>query len=272
MKHNAPAYARSVLRQTWRRRAIIGVGLCCVISFSGLVTGVRSASAEALRLPGTVELPPPSFAQAISAARSRPPIVLGHPRRPTITLSPFMTIEVEDVYCGNTEDIHGEDELYLVGAVENAGRVKGLLTSPLSINDDQHGNFSENERVLFARSVQRGSMVHVALAAFDEDVGKDWANYDQMVKEIADVAQEASKLGGRGVQAGVLVGSVTAQIISKIVAADGDDHLGDDFMANIPVDGPAHELLSWDPYDGGDWFGYSSWNYGIKLLVTRYGV
>ena len=178
-----------------------------------------------------------------------------------------MKIELVNVYCGNTEDVTGADEFYLVGALAGGTVVKPILTTPININDKQTKTFPTGQTVIFEGDVPQGQSVKGGIKAFDEDFGKDWAQYGSVVTGISGAVSKAlATFGGpQGATAGAILGAVTKGV-DFFSQLDKDDLLGSTEL-EISATGPAFEERSWLMVEEG--FGWSTWNYTVRYRISR---
>jgi hypothetical protein len=178
-----------------------------------------------------------------------------------------MKIELIDVYCRDTEDVTGADEFYLVGALAGGTVVKPILTKPISINDKQRKTFPAGESVLFEGDVPQGQSVKGGIKAFDEDFGKDWAQYGSTVTAISGaVSTLLGAVGGpAGATAGAILGALT-KVGGILSSLDKDDLLGTTEL-EISATGPAFEERSWLMKEGG--LGWSTWDYTVRYRIQR---
>jgi hypothetical protein len=179
-----------------------------------------------------------------------------------------MKIELLDVYCGNTEDVAGADEFYLLGALAGGTVVKPILTKPININDKQTKTFPAGQTVLFEGDVPQGQSVKGGIKAYDEDFAKDWAKYGSTVNQISGaVSTLLATFGGpQGATAGAILGAVTKGVdfFSKL---DQDDLLGTTELV-ISATGPQYEERSWLMKKTGG-IGWSTWDYKVRYRIQR---
>ena len=180
-------------------------------------------------------------------------------------------IELMRVHCGNTEDASGADHLYVVGALSDGITSRGALTSPMRINDNQEKEFAPAQRVLFDADVEPDAIVRGGLKAFDEDFGKDWAKYGDVVNKISDQVSQGLKSTNdpRVVAAGEILGYAT-KAFGFFASLDKDDQLGTTEL-NVSAQGPSVEELPWKFSKKGSFLnpGISTWNYTIVYRITR---
>lgn len=178
-------------------------------------------------------------------------------------------IELLEVRCGNTEDVTGEDEFYILGALSDGTNTKGVLTSPFGINDGQIKPFRSEQQVLFDAIVPAGQTVRGGLKAFDEDFAKDWANYASDVNQLTWLV--ASNLVASGnpyaMGAGTILG-LAVGAFDAFASLDKDDDLGT-IELNVPASGSSVEEKEWRFSEEGDIFGYSSWDYTVRYRIIR---
>lgn len=190
---------------------------------------------------------------------------------------PRIRVELGDVYCGNTEDVMGADELYLLGAVGPLPRPgmsnpenKGIRTKPISINDRQTKILGNNLAggIVYDADLPDQAILQITLVAYDEDMASDWSKHGETVKEI-----------GAGVTAGmsaIPALSSLAWIPGSIVALAGvgmgmdkDDLLGKHqrtFQVGTLVEGASMQYF---PFSKSDWLGWSSWSYTVRYRVIK---
>lgn len=176
-------------------------------------------------------------------------------------------IELVDVYCGDTEDVIGADDFYLVGALVGGGQTKAILTRPIKINDKQRKTFRPDDSVLFDGEIPEGQTIKGGLKAYDEDAAKDWAQHGTKVQEISrNVSSALAGVGPEGVMAGKILAIATAAagILSSL---DRDDLLGATEL-EISSIGPSLEEREWrmSKKGGGGW---STWDYSLRYRISR---
>ncbi len=177
-------------------------------------------------------------------------------------------IELLNVKCGNTEDVTGADEFYIVGALSDGTNTNAALTSPISINDGQTKSFSSGQQVIFNANVPQGVTVRGGLKAFDEDWAKDWSKYSSTATKIKDAVVAGLTASGnpKAVTAATIL-NYGFQAFSTISSLDKDDQLGK-FELNVSPIGPNVEEKTWK-FKKSDWTGYSSWDYTVRYRITR---
>lgn len=178
-------------------------------------------------------------------------------------------IELIDVNCGNTEDVTGADDFYIVSAL-SAGTdetSKSAVTKPFKINDGQTKKIAEDQRVLFDAKVPVQGTIRGGMKMFDEDYAKDWAKQKEMAEKATNaVSSAAEKLGGPpGVKAGAVL-KAAFEVYNGIASLDKDDVL-DEIELNIPADGPAEETKEWKKVERG--IGFSTWDYTVRYRIVR---
>jgi hypothetical protein len=180
-------------------------------------------------------------------------------------------IELINVYCGDTEDVTGADEFYIVGALTDgtATNTKAALTSPISINNGQTKTFSNSQKVLFNGYVAQGTTIRGGLKAYDEDWAHDWAQYEPWATKIKDAVVTGLNASGnpKAVTAATIL-NYGYKAFSALSYLDKDDLLGT-LELNVSPIGPNVEEKTWK-FSKSDWTGYSSWNYTVRYRITRY--
>ena len=183
-------------------------------------------------------------------------------------------IELLDVKCGNTEDVTGEDEFYIVGALSDgiSTNTKGVLTTPIGINDGQTKTFPAAQQVIFNGYVLPQDSVRGGLKAFDEDFAKDWSKYGPTVNAMgAKVIEKIAEYSHPyAVPAAVILG---AGLVGFNIGAylDEDDELGK-LELNVPAIGPNVEERTWRFRKTSSWYnpGWSTWDYTVRYRITRF--
>lgn len=174
-------------------------------------------------------------------------------------------VQLADVTCWNTEDIHGADEFYLMGAIYAAsGNQKisrPVMTRPVSINDNQTVKF--RLPALFDGDVPENWYLNFALMAIDEDSAKDWAQFERNNQRFMQVVENSFNFTGSIVE--TIFNSMT-----WFIQADQDDILGYHRTNWYPVRSFPHgwQLQTW-PISGGSTF-YSNWNYQVRYWVGKW--
>ena len=177
-------------------------------------------------------------------------------------------VRIKKIHCGNTEDIHGEDELYLTSILSDgsSNNTQAAIVGKMGINDNQTKNPNE---IIFSGTLPTDRSIRGGLGAFDEDSGKDWSKKPEWVAYMKDGV--VTGLSSSGNPKAVVAGQIIAwgyTGIDKLMKADKDDHLGQQEL-NIPVSGPEKENIVWHFWNEGDWLGYSSWNYSVDIEIIR---
>lgn len=177
-------------------------------------------------------------------------------------------IEIESIYCNNTEDVTGSDSLYLFGAVASRldGKSCAVLTSPIEINNGETKHLLPNQNVIFDDVVDSASTISIGLRAMDQDAAKSWGDRGAKLEKMSkDVSGALSLLGPKGVAAGkVLEAGVSAA--NFIVSLDTDDVLGD-LATDIPVVTlPRPSSRRTWPFSKRGW-GYSTWSYTVTYRI-----
>ncbi|MFD8197858.1 hypothetical protein [Streptomyces wuyuanensis] len=130
-----------------------------------------------------------------------------------------LTITLQTVVCGDTEDLTGADEFYVAGGVTNAsGKYKATLTKPIDINDGQTKTFSANfsnprDAIIFDDDVAADDIINVGLEFRDADVSTaDFdAEYQALLHELTKdigtaVGSSVASSAGAGGTAGTDTG------------------------------------------------------------------
>ncbi|HEY9674757.1 MAG TPA: hypothetical protein V6D11_25180 [Waterburya sp.] len=178
-------------------------------------------------------------------------------------------IELLDVKCGNTEDVTGADEFYIVGALSDGTNTKAALTSPMDINDGQTKPFRADQRVIFDANVPNGVTVRGGLKAYDEDYAKDWSQYGSMVEKIAAGVAVGLTVAGYPTAGDILNYGVKG--FGFFASLDKDDELGK-LELNVAPLGPNVEEKTWRfRKTGSIWNpGWSTWDYTVRYRITRF--
>ncbi|MEH2375783.1 hypothetical protein [Nostoc sp.] len=176
-------------------------------------------------------------------------------------------VELIDVYCQDTEDVTGADDFYLIGGLVGGQTTRGILTTPIKINDKQKKSFKPDQTVLFEGEIPQGQSVKGGLKAYDEDAAKDWAKYGETVKKISSAISGAiAATGPQGAVAGTILSAVTTA--GGILASlDKDDLLGSTEL-DISSTGPSHEERAWKMSKKSG-TGWSTWDYTLTYRISR---
>lgn len=178
-------------------------------------------------------------------------------------------IEVLDVKCGNTEDVTGADEFYIVGALSDGTNTQAALTTPMDINDGQTKSFRADQQVIFDAYVPNGVTVRGGLKAYDEDFAKDWSQYGPMVNQITTVVAAGLSAAGYATAGDILNYGVKG--FGFFASLDKDDELGK-LELNVSPLGPNVEEKTWRFRRTSNWWnpGWSTWDYTVRYRITRY--
>jgi hypothetical protein len=137
-----------------------------------------------------------------------------------------------------------------------------ILTKVLDINDRQTKplNF-----VAFDAEVKGSSVIYLEMAAYDEDVAKDWSQYQVWVGLAGTAISTAVGVVATPV-AGTVVGIVIGGL-NQAIGWDGDDRLGIYSQTLVVKDlKPGENIYEWKMVEKG--IGYSTWNYTVKYKIT----
>jgi hypothetical protein len=175
-------------------------------------------------------------------------------------------IQLTTVKCFDTEDSLGEDELYIVGASSRGTDVHAVLTSPIGINDGQTKSFRLNQAVVFDGTMPESDVIHGGLVAYDEDCGKDWSKYGDLVSSLSDLAEAGLAAGGYPTAGSVV--KYATKALGLACSLDSDDELGrvDLFVAGS---GPAVEDAIWKRRRPSAGLLSSSWSYEVRYRIMR---
>lgn len=188
-----------------------------------------------------------------------------------LTVTPVRPIKHLRIYldrghCGNTEDVTGADDLYLVGGAYSRPHTSAFITAPLSVNDDDEF-FFQGGREVFEFEVPDNEVVNVWMQAFDADAGNWWPQHEAAVQKAADSISSALKnVPDPRAQAAGVIAKVVPSVFGAICAFDKDDSLGT-YAFDVPATGPADQEINWHFKQGG--LGYSTWNYNVIVKVRR---
>jgi hypothetical protein len=95
-----------------------------------------------------------------------------------------VVLTLESVHCYSTEDtgwLGSEDEFYVLGTCIAGGQTIGIMTDPVSIDNGQSMQLSKR---IFDGMLDDEQRINLAIAAFDEDSGKDWQARQQVIDSI----------------------------------------------------------------------------------------
>jgi hypothetical protein len=180
-----------------------------------------------------------------------------------------MIVEIEKVYCKNTEDSTGADELYVVSALAERNSRQGLVAvkPSISINDKQTKAYVVR---LFDAVVPQSSTVRGGMRAFDEDAAKDWKKVEPQAKKATDALVTGLTAGGAlaaqpelALAGGII--KLAFPVVSELIKLDKDDRLGS-LEFNIDAKGAAFERKTWK-FSNDDFL--SSWDYAVTYTIRR---
>ncbi len=177
-------------------------------------------------------------------------------------------VELVNVKCGNTEDVTGPDDFYIVSALSAGTKEtsKSAVTKPFKINDGQTKSFAKSERVLFDAKVPAKKTVVGGMKAFDEDYAKDWKKQEKAAATVTlALAEAVEKLGPEGETAGKVL-RIAFAAYDRISSLDKDDCLGSTQL-KIPAKGAKEEIRRWKMVEGG--LGFSTWKYTVTYKIVR---
>jgi hypothetical protein len=177
-----------------------------------------------------------------------------------------LRVQLIGVSCYDTEDNLGEDELYLAGALAHGSQVQSGLTKPIRINDRQTRPFPARQGTFFDGVIPEADVVRGAVAAYDEDCGKDWERYGELVTEIGTIV--GAGLEAAGYPTASAVTGAAVKVLGGACSLDKDDELGTVSLF-VPASGPAVEDVTWNiRHQPGGIFS-SWWSYDVRYRITR---
>ncbi|MEH2455910.1 hypothetical protein [Nostoc sp.] len=177
-------------------------------------------------------------------------------------------VELVDVYCQDTEDVTGADDFYLVGGLVGGAITKGILTTPIKINDKQKKFFKPGQTVLFEGEIPQGQSIKGGLKAYDEDAAKDWAKYGQTVQEITNAISGALAVVSPPEAVAETILSVATKGVGILNSINKDDLLGATEL-EISFTEPSHEERAWKMSKKQDSRSWSSWDYTLNYRIIR---
>lgn len=192
------------------------------------------------------------------------------PPAPPSTVS-HVKIELIDVYCDNTEDMTGGDDFYIAGGVTvfdskisatDPSLAKPILTKAFKIND---GQTKPLQYTVFDAEVKGNHVIYLEMAAYDEDFGRDWSQYQVWVGIAASAVSTVVGVVGTPV-AGTVVGAVLTGL-NQAMGWDADDRLGL-YSQTLTIQDvkPGENIYQWKMVETG--IGVSTWNYTVRYRVT----
>lgn len=190
-----------------------------------------------------------------------------------ITLLPprHVRIEIKSIYCDNTEDVTGADELYFIGSGVSRSdkQITAVLTTPIKINDRQTKNLPPDQSIVFDGTVECADTIVIGLKAYDQDASGDWnGKRGELLSNISSaVSVGLATTGPQGVVAGAVVkGAVEA--FKLLVSLDKDDELGVWEVAIPVVTLPLpRSERTWNFARKGG-IGLSTWDYTVTFLIS----
>ncbi len=198
-------------------------------------------------------------------------VTVDRPPQPASTPPSHVTIELLDVYCGNTEDVTGADDFYILGGLTvfdsqasamDPALAKAILTKPVKINDGQTKPLSYT---VFDADVKGSAVIYMEMAAYDEDFAKDWSQYQVWAGMAATAVGTIVGIVATPV-AGTVVGAVLAGA-NQAAGWDKDDRLGIHAHTITVKDlKPGETIHEWKMVETG--IGWSTWDYRVRYKVT----
>jgi hypothetical protein len=177
-------------------------------------------------------------------------------------------VELVEIWCDNTEDVTGADELYVTSALKSGSIVKAVVTKPIDINDGQTKKFPADESIIFDAKVPKAATIVGGVVLFDEDYGKDWEKKDKKIAE--NVKASADKIADAvGGAPKAIVGAITQSVytvVDLLAQGDKDDRLGA-LELSIPAEGPPEENKEFTCEEKG--IGFSTWKYTLRYRIIR---
>ena len=186
---------------------------------------------------------------------------------------PRVMVNLVDVICFDPEDVTGGgDQFYVIGAVSDGEQTRGITTEPIQVGANQTRAFGVGGGVVFDQNVPPDRVLKVALTAFDEDAGKDWAKQQQLINEITvAVAGGLAAVPNPYTAGAAIVLPFVVSAAGSIIALDKDDNLGS-HTQDFPVWslGQTTHPVQWQ--FNGDWaggfLGFSKWSYALRYNIT----
>lgn len=178
-------------------------------------------------------------------------------------------VELVEVKCGNTEDVTGADEFYIISAFTGgtSASSNSSITRPISINDGGRKLFPESDCVMIHARIPASGKLVGALRAYDEDYAKTWETMRTTVGKATKAISAAAEAAGSDEDV-KMAETLEAgfEVYDGMASLDSDDVLGEETLI-IRAGGPSEEILTWKMVEEG--LGFSTWEYTVTYRITR---
>jgi hypothetical protein len=190
-------------------------------------------------------------------------------------------LELMDVTCYDPEDVVDTDMFYLLGGVNSGADTNAVLLPPMGFRAGQTRHTFPENSVMFDQSDLPSDLsrqVHLAIQAYDQDLGHDWAKYrdtfnalaEEIAKQIENLPRDPRDPGSpqnRQVAAAIIRG--IAKFIDIMAGFDRDDFLGTHVL-DLPVGGGNSVQKMEAPFKGMVFPVWSEWNYVLRYRITQW--
>lgn len=178
-------------------------------------------------------------------------------------------VELIEIQCGNTEDVTGADEFYILSAFTGGtiASANSAITRPIAINDGESKAIPETDAVMIHARVPASGKLAGKMRAYDEDYAKTWETMRESVEKATKVIKASAAVSG-SIEDVELAESLEAAfaVYDGLASLDEDDILGTEEVI-IHANGPAEEVRSWRMVEKG--LGFSTWDYTVTFRITR---
>ena len=137
-----------------------------------------------------------------------------------------------------------------------------ILTKPVSINNRETKSL---QYTAFDAQVKGTSVIYLEMAAYDEDVARDWSQYQTWVGIAGSAVSGIVGIVGTPI-AGVVVGAVIGAL-NQAIGWDEDDRLGiHSHTLTVKDLKPGENIYQWRMVETG--IGWSTWDYTVRYKIT----
>ncbi len=178
-------------------------------------------------------------------------------------------VELIGIQCGNTEDVTGADEFYVLSAFTGGtiANSNSALMRPISINDGQEKTIPAVDAVMIHARFPATGKLAGRMRACDEDYAKTWETMRESVEKATKVIKASAAAAGSDEDVEFAESLEAAfTVYDGLASLDEDDVLGTEEVI-IHAAGPAEEVRSWRMVEEG--LGFSTWDYTVTFRITR---
>lgn len=180
---------------------------------------------------------------------------------------PRVIIELVDIFCRDTKDWDGQDELFVLSAVSDSKTCMTIVSAGLGIAANESVTLSHENRILFDHAdVQVDRSLTGGILLFECDSAKE---YDTYLSTRKAVQEKANALLERPVAEMLDQLAVTATESSWFTRKD---KLVGKYTFELPVEGSAEQTWEWKCKRGNfvtEAIGLTTWDYKVTFKAVR---